>query len=216
MDITNRIGEYDFWGMLIPGCAAIWAVRMIPSVGEMWQKLSCMSNETFKWTAFLAISYVSGLAISAFMDWTWYKLKLRNNPKHIVKTFQLLQKDSKGLYPPVRLTALRKDPLKEYYNMYNQMIEAYRRNPISILEQQTALLRNMTIPSFMLVCCSAFKIYPDNCFMLILGTVFGVIAGGLFCALTLCRQKKTYMVVLEYHASIEQLETSNTSTSNNH
>lgn len=207
MNITNKIGEFDFWGMLIPGCATIWALLMLPfPIVASWKILSGMKYEVFVWAVFLVAGYILGLMISMFMDLIWRKFHWRNNPKDIIRAFTILNKENNKLYTKKKFNNISTDTERKYNEMYAQVVKTYSYTPIPSLEKQTMLLRNMIFPSFVIATMSIAKIGAYKPITIIIGFAISIIVSCGFYAMTRRRQLKTYMVVFDYYSTIDKEE----------
>lgn len=205
MSITDKIGSFDFWGMLIPGCTTVWGIRIIciecdtiHAYYSNWHAMPWMHNDLFKWSVFILAGYIVGLAISIIMDCIWEMLGWRNNPKSILKALDVQKKRNPVLYTPQIFNDMKTDAVITYYTMYNEVDEKYPNNPISSLERQVAFMRNMIIPIIVLII--AFMTQKE----MIATTLLGIMVAGLIC-LTIVRQLKIYQVVLEYYATLPEM-----------
>ncbi len=202
MNISSKIGAFDFWGMLIPGCTIIWAIRIAyDSLVAKCLSLPWMGNNIFKWAVFLVAGFLLGLVISMVMDFIWRLFGWRNNKDHIIKALKKLRKeDNKVLFNSKEFADLEKDTVMTYYKMYMKVSEVYKSTPIPALEKQTILMRNMIFPA----CYLSYVIIAFNGKTLCCSILAGALALLVLIRLTKYRQMKTYMVVLDYFASLPE------------
>lgn len=202
MNISSKIGAFDFWGMLIPGCTIIWAIRIAyDSLVAKCLSLPWMGNDIFKWAVFLVTGYLLGLVISMIMDFIWRLFGWRNNKDHIIKALKKLCKGGERvLFYSKKFADLEKDTIKVYNKMYMKVSKAYNSTPIPALENQTVLMRNMILPAcYLSYIIIAFYGKTSCCAILA-----GLLAIFVLFALTKHRQMKTYVVVLDYYASLPE------------
>ena len=209
MDITNKIGEYDFWGMLIPGCTLEWAIIIDYPKLLCWQQLPGLESELFKWCVFLVIGYVMGLILSVLMDIIWAGLKVRNCKNLIKMVKKSLKKHYPELYSKPDFNKIDTETITTYYRMYDAVNDTYKGNPISAVEKQTILLRNLIIPTGFLTAVALLKCWTCDCSCDCCchqhcsgcAILIGIVVSVFFVAFAILRQLKTHKIVMEYYAS---------------
>lgn len=211
---SEKLTAYDFLGMLIPGIVVVSCSCMLFYSSQhdsclsfyfeliaLIDKFSILCDISII-LIFLAVAYICGLAVNTISDWlfNWF----RNNDKHIIKAAKKLI--SKGhnyrfIEEFYNMVSESGNTECEYYRMYYWLMWKNKTSSaIPVLESQVVFVRNMLIPTLLLISVTISK----DC-MTVLQILFIVLFISEF-AILFSRQERIYSLILEDYQWYKELE----------